>query len=432
MAAFQPDPWRSIPILNGLRSPVRSYIVVSVLIGVLAGIGIGRLGTWGAARPRGGPWARLGAPSGALRRAAIALALVLGSYGATALLVRAAPGAFGQVLLATSSFLGPSDVEDRRQLAIKALDATFPLVAEISLGIGALALVAVSGGPPGARRGQHLVALGLVAVPLLLFAHAPNPTRPATEASYAETPFVTTARATGARRLLTLDPPGWYPGLPDQLAAAGVNDIRMFSSLDLRATDDLVGRLARDDPDGLLRRAIGVDILVTFGEPCLDEPVAAVADQDAAFCRVSGTLDPPYWIPAAAATTASTPAAGPFGPTDVTVEPSAALADARPAEVSRRDTTSLVATVDAPADGWVWVDRAWYPTWRTTVDEREVAAARALGGRLIPVTAGRHEIREDLVPWDAGLGLLFGALAIAAGSAWALRGRRRRGPDQAA
>lgn len=426
VAAFQPDPWRSIPILNGLRSPVRSYIVVAVLIGVLAGIGIGRLGTPAVRPATGGPWARLGAPGQAVRRAAIALVLVIGAYGATVLLVRTAPALFGQVLLATSSFLGAADVEDRRQLAIKALDATLPLVVEISLGIAALAVVALAGGPPGARRVQHLLALGLVAVPLVLFAHAPNPTRPETEASYAATPFVATAQSTGARRLLTLDPPGWYPGLPDQLAAAGVNDIRMFSSLNLRATDDLVERLSRGDPDGLVRRAIGADVLVTFGQPCLDEPIAAVADQDASFCRVRGALDPPYWIPTTAATTALAPAAGPIRPADMTVDPVDALADARPAGVARRDPTSLVATVDAPADGWVWVDRAWYPTWRTTVDGREVAVARALGGRLIPVGAGRHEIREDLLPWDAALGLVLGAMAIAAGSAWAFRRRPRR------
>ena len=62
VAAFQPDPWRVIPILNGLRSPVRSYVVVALLSGVLAGVGIGRLGRLAAEPRRGGPWARLGSP----------------------------------------------------------------------------------------------------------------------------------------------------------------------------------------------------------------------------------------------------------------------------------------------------------------------------------------------------------------------------------
>ena len=208
--------------------------------------------------------------------------------------------------------------------------------------------------------------------------------------------------------------------MPDQLAAAGVNDVRMFSSLDLRATDDLVERLSRADPDGLARRAIGVDTVVTFGKPCPGELVAEDAAEDAAFCRPDGTLNPPYWIPADAVTTGAT-GAGPFGPIEASVDLGTALSEARPAVVSRRDTTSLVVTVDAPSDGWLWVDRAWYPSWRTTVDGRDVAVARAMAGRLIPMTAGRHEIHEDFLPWDAVAGLLLGVVAIGLGVVWAVR-----------
>ncbi|HSS36376.1 MAG TPA: hypothetical protein VLR93_08875, partial [Patescibacteria group bacterium] len=400
VAAFQPDPWRVIPILDGLRSPVRSYVVVALLGGVLAGVGIGRLGRLAVDPPRGGPWARLGAPASAARRSAIALTLVIAAYGLTVVLATSAPGLFDDLLLASSSFLGVADVEGRRRLAVEALGATFPFVAEIALGIAALVVVATAGDRPRARRRVHLVALALVAVPLVLFGHAPNPVRPATDASFAQTPFVMTAAGTGARRLLTLDPPGWYSGMPDQLAAAGVNDVRMFSSLDLRATDDLVDRLSRADPDGLMRRAIGVDTVVTFGTPCPGERTAEVVAENAEFCRPGGTLSPPYWIPADAVTTGVT-AAGPFGPIEASVDLATALTDPRPAVVSRRETTSLVATVDAPSDGWLWVDRAWYPTWRTTVDGRDVAVARAMAGRLIPVRAGRHEIHEDFLPWDA-------------------------------
>ena len=49
VAAFKPEPWTVIPILNALRSPVRSYVVVALLLGVLAAMGIGRLARRGRA-----------------------------------------------------------------------------------------------------------------------------------------------------------------------------------------------------------------------------------------------------------------------------------------------------------------------------------------------------------------------------------------------
>jgi hypothetical protein len=60
------------------------------------------------------------------------------------------------------------------------------------------------------------------------------------------------------------------------------------------------------------------------------------------------------------------------------------------------------------------------------VDGVSVAALRALGGQLIPVTAGRHEIRQSLIPWEVLIGLVVAAGAIAIGVAWCLMGRRRR------
>jgi hypothetical protein len=49
VAAFRPEVWTHIPILDGLRSPVRSYLLVTLALAVLAGMGIARLG-----RARGG------------------------------------------------------------------------------------------------------------------------------------------------------------------------------------------------------------------------------------------------------------------------------------------------------------------------------------------------------------------------------------------
>ena len=44
IAAFRPELWMGIPFINGLRSPVRSYMLLTLAIAILAAIGIGRIG----------------------------------------------------------------------------------------------------------------------------------------------------------------------------------------------------------------------------------------------------------------------------------------------------------------------------------------------------------------------------------------------------
>lgn len=428
VAAFQPDLWLVVPLLNGLRSPVRAYLVVAVLVGVLAGFGVGRLG-----RAEGGRLGRVedGPPTvrarsrwsgtqGAIRRAVVAVVIVVGAYGLVGLAAVAAPATMDALILAFSTFLGPSEVEDRRALAIAALTAPLPFVPELVLGAAALALVFVAERVPRAQHLLRMAAILVVALPLVAFGHAPNPVRLAGDLSFRDTSFVQAAQATAAAHLLTIDPPGWYPGMPDQLAAAGVNDIRMFSSLDLAASDALVERLLHDDPDGSLRRAVGIDVVVTFGRPCPGRVVAEVPDQRAFLCRPDGSLDPPYWMPQAAIA-GDVLGGGPIRPAEATVDLPLALSTARSVEVIDRNDQSLAATVDAPSDGWVWVDQAWYPTWVTTVDGGSVPVARALAGQLVPVPAGRHEIRQELLPWDAGLGLTLGIVVLGAALASARR-----------
>ena len=84
-------------------------------------------------------------------------------------------------------------------------------------------------------------------------------------------------------------------------------------------------------------------------------------------------------------------------------------------------------TIDEPVDGWVWLDRAWYPSWRVTVYGQTVPTYRAMAGTLIRVPAGSHVIEELLVPIEVGLGLLAGIAAFAIAIAWVLLGRRSPG-----
>jgi hypothetical protein len=88
-----------------------------------------------------------------------------------------------------------------------------------------------------------------------------------------------------------------------------------------------------------------------------------------------------------------------------------------------RDDAGLTATIDAPEAGWVWIDRAWWPAWYTTVDGAGVPVGRVLGGQLIHVDAGRHVIRQWLLPWEALIGLVLGVAALAM-TGIALRGSR--------
>jgi hypothetical protein len=88
-----------------------------------------------------------------------------------------------------------------------------------------------------------------------------------------------------------------------------------------------------------------------------------------------------------------------------------------------RDEAGLTATIEVPAPGWVWIDRAWWPAWQATVDGVGVPVAQAMGGQLIHVDAGRHVIRQWLLPWEAILGLVIGVATLGFAALW-LRGSR--------
>jgi hypothetical protein len=217
-------------------------------------------------------------------------------------------------------------------------------------------------------------------------------------------------------RVLTLDAPGFYSGVPDQLAAAGIADLRMFSSLDLLATAE-VTELAARDPSGALRRALGVDIVVTFGTACPGRLVAEAPSERASICRDDRALQPPYWLPAGAVS-AGGEGSSAIRPREAQLDVARAVAESVPAVPVERGATRLTVEVDAPTDGWLWIDRAWWPAWRTTVDGREVESVRGLAGQLVPIAAGRHTVRQELVPWDAWAGALIGLVSLVGAVGW--------------
>ncbi len=413
IAAFQPEPWTQIPLLNGLRSPVRSYIVVALAMGVLAGIGVGRLG-------------RVGRAGTAIRRASVAIAIPIGAYLLTLALAVGAPATFERILLDASSFLDAAGAADRRSLAVAALTVPWPVLLEVGAGLAALGAIVGAVRLPAARPALAAFVVVVAAVPLVAFGPLPNGTRPLEDFSFAGTDYVRAIAATGPRRVFTVNPPGWYAGMPDQLAAARIPDMRMFSSLDLLASDRLVERLARSDPDGAARRAVGVDVIVTFGGSCPGTHLATVPSESASICREEDALRPPYWVPTNAVRLEAGPSQSLIRPREAELDVGRATADSIGQPPSRRDNGELVVEVTAPEAGWLWVDRSWWPAWRTTVNGDPVEPARALAGQLIPVPAGVATVHSIFVPWDALAGLALGVLAASIAFAWAFSPWARR------
>ena len=136
--------------------------------------------------------------------------------------------------------------------------------------------------------------------------------------------------------------------------------------------------------------------------------IAHVTNPISDVCRDTEATHPPYWLADAAVTVSGPGVAWPSTrPADATVDPAAAVASAVSAHVTRWDTTGASFTINQPVDGWVWLDRAWYPSWGTTIDGQAVPTYRAMAGTLIRVPAGSHTIEQALMPFVRILKMRF-------------------------
>jgi hypothetical protein len=214
--------------------------------------------------------------------------------------------------------------------------------------------------------------------------------------------------------------------MPNQLAAATGPDLSMFSSLNIEVVDDLLTEIRREDADGLLRRAVGVDRVVTFGTRCSGPLLGREETQNAYVCGVEGTTSPPYWIPGEAAIIVRE-SGDPHPAAEVDLE--AALAGAAPARTIDRASGRHELVVDAVSDGWMYFDSGWWPSWEVEVDGTAVPQYEALGGRLVAVPGGTHTIVSTLTLREVIGGAAAGVIALLAGIGWAwLPGRRRAAP----
>lgn len=85
-------------------------------------------------------------------------------------------------------------------------------------------------------------------------------------------------------------------------------------------------------------------------------------------------------------------------------------------------------SIDAPADGFVVINQAWYPGWIAEVDGARAPVFRANAFvRAVPVLAGRHQVEMRFEPRDARTRWwLLGTWMVVVG--WGIWGwRRRRG-----
>lgn len=425
LAAFRPAAWSEIPILDGLRSPTRSYLVAQLAVAVIAGIGV----------------ARLVRSPGAARRAALVIGTLGAFYLGVLLVATVAPSLFEELLRWSSTGLSAEGAERARQVALETLGTTtWQLLLELAAGLGAVGLIAWRSSGQLRRAGVGLAVL----LPLVLLAPAVNRVEPTSFISFADTPLVDAIGSAGARRVLMIDEPTFHDAMPDQLAAAGIAGIDMFSSLDLASSDQLRRDLEHGADAAGLRQLAGVDLVVQFGDaPCPDGAGESVAvgfppapwlATTARLCPTAVPNPPPAWIPARAVVGVAG-GGSPIRPADATLDVAVASLGARSVTVIARDPGSGTYVVDAPDGGWLWIDRAWWPGWRVEVDGAAVTPLRAEAGQLVPVTAGRHVMEERLVPWDALLGLVAGILALLVaglGLLWRRhrRASRARGPDQ--
>jgi hypothetical protein len=401
-----PGVWAAIPVLNGLRHPVRAYVVLDLALAIAAGLGVARLG-----RAR------------SLRLSTFVVALAVGGYGLIAAFVLLLPGTFQDLVAA--AWPQPVNPATLRTLATTALTRWWPLGFELLLAALILLVLRVKGRRPAVR----LAAVALVAIPLAILVPGINESLPASAFSLDGSGLVGAIRAESPRGVLAIHQP-YSGGLGDVLQRAGAErepntyGTEFFAALSLKASDDLVRQLELK-PDTQLTRAVGVDTIVSFGTPCFGRPVAFEKQTNAYVCRLDDATRPPYWMPANSVVISPLLIGSPISPIAANVDPAKAVRGAVSASVLSWNAGSAEILVDAPASGFVFINRSWWPGWQVTLDGDPVTPYSALGGQLVPVSAGQHTVDEQMVPWDAAIGAVISGSSLLLIGAWLVIARRR-------
>ncbi len=98
-----------------------------------------------------------------------------------------------------------------------------------------------------------------------------------------------------------------------------------------------------------------------------------------------------------------------------------------PAVLESRTLSSLRLSVDAPRDGYLVVNEAWFPGWSATVDGESTPVLRGnVLMQALEVPAGKHVVELRFRPGYVLYPLAVAAFAWCAALAWALASLRRR------
>ena len=187
IGAFQPQWWASIPILDGLRHPVRAYMLAALLAGPLAAIGLARM------RGRARSW----------RPAALVVGCLITGYAAVGVLILGFPGTFESFAV---SFLGAATASAPgiRANAEFALAQPFPVLVEIASGCVVVAIIAaVAGRTPATSPAARIagpVIVAVAALPLAAFSPMANPVAGRDGVDFAGRPLMAAILAAAPRQ----------------------------------------------------------------------------------------------------------------------------------------------------------------------------------------------------------------------------------------
>jgi hypothetical protein len=289
-------------------------------------------------------------------------------------------------------FLVP-DIADAQHLAAQTLTSAWPLVMELVLGV--IALLAVR-----SRRRSVSVRLGAVALVVLmvLLVHTINATGPLSAFTLDGTP-----RPGAAPNRVERDPDDRRAILPPSTDSSNATmaATRTFSRRSLRSpSPSRVRRAARGSVVTARSccQSDGVDTVVAYEGAAMpgDHLGTSSVDGGTTICRLDGAIRAPYWMPAGAVPSLPEAANSILAPSDVTVDLSAAVADAKPGDALARDAAGLSMNVTAPGAGFVWIDRSWWPVGRsrwTASPSIRIAPGEASSSRSRPDSFHRTAVR---------------------------------------
>jgi len=387
---MKPEVVASIPFVNGLRHPIRAYTILGPLLGIAAGIGLARMGR-----------------DLSRRLALLAVAAAVGWYVATLTFAVTLPDLFESTLRA---FGDPGmDAARLRLRAIATLTSPIPVVVEVLLATILLMMLGMKRSP-----WMRLAAVAMIAIPMAVWVPTLNPILPRERFDLAATPLgrtITELRPAGLLALYEGPAPAATLTMHRLEPGARAFSPRFFTRLFLGATGAMLGQVTSALPDTAPARAIGIDLILSYGGACPGGNfVASDPETGGVLCAVDGSVRPPYWIPAGLVTT--TEAAAPGSPFDVTADPAAVIGRAIPAEVIERGPSYGEYRIVAPEDGYLFVDRSWYPYWTVEVDGAPVPTYRLWSGTLVPISAGSHVVAERHEPRDVQIGATITILTL--------------------